>query len=42
MLTAQLVVNVSCDAAVDGALAVARRQMAAGPLDFAYLREFEG
>ena len=41
-LTAEVAIPVSCDASVDAALAVARQQVAAGPLDFAYLREFDG
>lgn len=41
-LTAHAVIPVSCDASVDGAVSVARQQVAAGPLDFAYLRDFDG
>ena len=39
VLTARIALNVSCDASVHGALAVARRYVS---LDFAYLREFVG
>ena len=41
-LTAEVSIAVSCDAATDGALGVARRQVADGGLNFTYLASFLG